>query len=384
MGRIHRLLGIGFMLAAVAAGCASEPELDELGGLYATDGTTVYFVARQDLSNRPLFDFSSSNPDRLALIGADLDTFEVLSETWARDDSTVYFGGRHVTGADPATFTMLEDTSETDWGMDNTGVYHLGSRIDGADPATFELVGNDGWARDAQSVYRTSERQDGFDAQTFTALRGGYYHDANVLFYAPARLVIADANTAALDAAPSLYDDGANLAWDDERLWFNGHRVTVRRSDGSIDVPDVSTLSQWHSMQVFGDADGVYARLIDRPDDPGLFYQVDMVDPATFESGAIEDDEAFSFTVRAADLSRAGRVDAPSQLMHFSIVQINPGFDVERLDCGYNRRDDRVFYFGVLVPDQPAAGFSPRLADDTCRTEQWLLDAFADAPGADS
>lgn len=361
-------------LACVEADSGGTP-VGESQYLIGPDGDLVYYRTPDGSDGFLQIDFTVASDSVVS--EADVESFELLPDSlvWARDDDSVFFAGDLVRSADPSTFSPFEENPA--WGRDKETVYYGRSVVEGADPGTFELLGSgaDGWARDVEHIYRNGERVEGLDSATFGLLDGGYYHDQNALYYRGE--AVDGANLSALQARASIYGDDANLAWDDHQLWFNGHPVTVRRNDGSIGVVDVDTLAATHTDTVLADADGVYGRLIEHADRPAHFYQIDLVNPAAFVGGATHKDDLLSFTLQTADATSLGAYDAREllhSLVRLGIYEITPGADVERLGCGYWRRDSRVFYHGVLVEGQAPDGFSPEDEAGECRTETWLLD----------
>ena len=77
--------------------------------------------------------------------GADINSFEILSDSYAKDKSHVYNADRIIKDADPASFIILSDSAYT---KDKTRVYRLGTAIKEADPDSFELFGNTDFSKD--------------------------------------------------------------------------------------------------------------------------------------------------------------------------------------------------------------------------------------------
>ncbi|HEX8946622.1 MAG TPA: DKNYY domain-containing protein [Candidatus Paceibacterota bacterium] len=123
---------------------------------------------------------------------ADPDSFEIVWQedpvgryggvvSFARDKTHVYVHDANpVPGADPATFTVLEECSIA---KDRYHIYELNghqhSIFPGLDPATFSCTEN-GYGRiikDAKQVYVGNQLLDGFDPQTFEIIRPRYSHE---------------------------------------------------------------------------------------------------------------------------------------------------------------------------------------------------------------
>jgi hypothetical protein len=121
------------------------------------------------------------------IVAADPSTFNVEADTrYARDKSHVFFGSRLLANADPQTFSPVEPTehlSTTDsrsfW-KDARQVYYEGKPIERADPATFRHAGHYGW--DSLYVYYGNRRLDQANAASFRVLKHGIATDGASVF----------------------------------------------------------------------------------------------------------------------------------------------------------------------------------------------------------
>lgn len=98
------------------------------------------------------------------ILGAEVDTFEVLDQDYAKDKHFVYYHGRTVVGADPVTATVIPNSYS-----------HVNNR-----PAKRS---SSGFLKDAHSVYCGWEVLNGADPESFTALWGVYGMDKEFVFY---------------------------------------------------------------------------------------------------------------------------------------------------------------------------------------------------------
>jgi hypothetical protein len=130
----------------------------------------------------------------MVIVGADVRTFEVLSDHYARDasrayycdtfrESRDYFLTRHnrvtvIDGAQAATFRYLDQN----YARDDAGVYFEGVRFAVKDPATFELL-EYGFARDRITGYYHQVPVPGSDGATFAFVDSHYSRDAKHAFY---------------------------------------------------------------------------------------------------------------------------------------------------------------------------------------------------------
>jgi len=108
------------------------------GGLYATDGTSVFFEGnpltaadpatfrvldwRHGFSNDAKYGYWKSSR-----ISDDAAHFEPLAASYSKDSHNVYHCGRVVVGADPATFAVINKA--TSHARDQAHEYNLGRRI---------------------------------------------------------------------------------------------------------------------------------------------------------------------------------------------------------------------------------------------------------------
>jgi DKNYY family len=86
--------------------------------------------------------------------GADADSFESLTGSFARDKNHVYYDGQEMTGADPASFHWF---SSSNYARDRSHVYYERDEVIGADPASFDVVlrprFDSNWGKDRSHVW---------------------------------------------------------------------------------------------------------------------------------------------------------------------------------------------------------------------------------------
>ncbi len=171
---------------------------------------------------------------------ADADTFQAVDGTYAHDSSAVYFDGREVPGADPATFELLDRPGLF---KDHRHVYQLDRPISD-DPAHFELLDGDlmkgsaavYWSdgsvlsedpthfaiisnadhylfnRDSRTVHVNGNPIPDADPATFRVVRGAYARDHRHVYYFTD--LIADADAASFRALEGPYAaDAAQVYW---------------------------------------------------------------------------------------------------------------------------------------------------------------------------
>lgn len=136
---------------------ADPPTFVEVGGRYGKDKRYVYYATA----------FGG-----VLIVDADLATFTYVGEmreshaqvnpSYARDKSRVYRDEEVILGADPDTFQLLT----YDYSRDSQSVFWFIEKISEADPETFEIMNNQ-YAKDKNSVYREGTAVHGLDPKTF-------------------------------------------------------------------------------------------------------------------------------------------------------------------------------------------------------------------------
>ncbi len=149
--------------------------------LYAKDSSRVYFEGR-------------------AVEGADPATFEKLREGYARDNAHVYRSGVVFAGADPSTFVVYPPSPGSAFTKDQAHVYLNGEIFPRADAATFEVMFF-GYEKDKNNVYWEYAAIDGADPATFFPLAGGqsvvYAKDINHVY--ETNRIVPNLNPATVD-----------------------------------------------------------------------------------------------------------------------------------------------------------------------------------------
>jgi hypothetical protein len=121
------------VVLAIVPACGRQAK--ELLGGYYVEGDKVYWHGGVDSSVR-----------RQEVVGADIASFTSIDNFYARDKSHVYQGGTVLTGADPASFQLLEGFTK-----DRSHVWD-GDIVISTDPANFEAF-DGGGAKDGTAVY---------------------------------------------------------------------------------------------------------------------------------------------------------------------------------------------------------------------------------------
>lgn len=144
--------------------------------------------------------------DELITTEADLETFEVIHENYAKDKDSIYVFikrdeknlGKGVT---PGSIIKLEGLALEDaevldraYLKSKNGIYYWGSKLDGADFSTFKVL-NGGYSRDMNHVYRYGIVFDEIDVNTFEIIDEDYAKDKSTVFYTGTKIEEADSNS---------------------------------------------------------------------------------------------------------------------------------------------------------------------------------------------
>jgi hypothetical protein len=110
-----------------------------------------------------------------------------------------------IPGADPKTFSVIEDNYENLYAKDKNQVYYAGKIVEGADPETFELtkplheelerVMVNGYMQDATQIYQFGRAVVAVDRESFQYLGEGIAKDKNSVFVSGTVLESAVSNS---------------------------------------------------------------------------------------------------------------------------------------------------------------------------------------------
>lgn len=98
--------------------------------------------------------------------------------SYHKDNFDVYFNGEKVKGASASSFKDLGDG----YGCDNFSAYYFGKKIQGSSGSSFTLIGH-GYSKDAFNVYFDGKKLKDVSGQRFELLGYGYSKDAFNVFY---------------------------------------------------------------------------------------------------------------------------------------------------------------------------------------------------------
>lgn len=179
---------------------------NQVGKVINAEKSKYYHYGNQD--KHAVFYYSNAflgdTPRKMENV--DKDTFEVISETWAKDKNSFYFKNLKVTNVDYQTFKVESKTLKK---LDNTtsnyrenllkdknNVYRLGETyllkdsikleiVENAEPESYELIGKQAanfWSKDKNQVFFNYKKFDG-DQNSFELLSDYFAKDKDNLYF---------------------------------------------------------------------------------------------------------------------------------------------------------------------------------------------------------
>jgi len=114
--------------------------------------------------------------------GANPKTIKVLSQYYSKDDKNVFYNSDKILNADVPSFVVFD--GENGYAKDKNSVYYSGEKIEGANPKTFKIISDGMYSKDDKNVYAAGEIIKGADPQTFREIpETNYAGDKNTLYY---------------------------------------------------------------------------------------------------------------------------------------------------------------------------------------------------------
>jgi len=107
--------------------------------------------------------------------GADIESFEHFSGSWAKDRKNCYSGNMKLQGADPSTFEVMNFT----YAKDNSSVWTIGGRVIEADIETFEVC--DSGKNSLGFSFRKLDNEQFIRYEIFVPY--GFAKDRNTVYY---------------------------------------------------------------------------------------------------------------------------------------------------------------------------------------------------------
>ena len=158
-----------------------------LNDSYAKDTGHIYFFKPLETVKESVF-----------ALPCNRDRFQLLAYPFSKDETTVFYENLPLPGADPASFSVLQNG----YSKDKNAVYIHAKKITGAHPASFAVLKDDGrltqddyYSSDDLAIYWFDKKLTGAHKTGFTPLGHGYATDGKNIFYKTAVLPHADAGS---------------------------------------------------------------------------------------------------------------------------------------------------------------------------------------------
>ena len=325
----------------------------------------------------------------LEVTGADVATFQELTNGWAKDKKAVYLEGQkqdyldaatvkvfpHVyvvdkaavwvygtdyylradkTNADPATFSVISHG----YGKDKNGVYYFAQKIVNADIRSFTLLrdssypsseglASNWYAKDKNNVYYRSDVIKNADVQSFKYLGDEYAKDKNRVYYGGRMLAIE------VDPA-SFAIVGGGAIKDSKRVYFRNYNEDTYKLVADVDAPSFQYVGVCGSLEAsagryFKDKNHVFTQnySVGNPVKPVSY--IDVLSFHYFGNHGVAQGMPYSVSY-AKDKNNVYR----------SCGAILDGADVatfEDLKDGYARSKNKVWYLEDLISGADTASF---------------------------
>ena len=168
-----------------------------LNDKYAKDKNSVYFFGNKSFKDvdvktfEVLPNYYSKDKNNVyrpinewihKIDGANPKTIKVLSQYYSKDDKNVFYDSDKILNADVPSFVVFD--GENGYAKDKNSVYYSGEKIEGANPKTFKIISDGMYSKDDKNVYAAREIVKGADPQTFRRIpETNYARDKNTLYY---------------------------------------------------------------------------------------------------------------------------------------------------------------------------------------------------------
>lgn len=185
------------------------------------------------------------------IIGADLESFSIISRVHSKDKNHVYYQEKIIDQADPNTLISLDGQEPRDkqlnYLLDANAVYYAGKKIPDSDPASFKIISSS-YEKDKHHVYSKGVILSHLDPATFEEL--SYYSKDKSHAYFKEKLIL-NADSASFQelgyGENEVQRESSHYAKDKNRVY---------RNDNAL--PDVDQAS--FELLRHGEANSVYAK----------------------------------------------------------------------------------------------------------------------------
>ena len=193
-------------------------DVPSLFGEYVVTGEAVYY-------HPAVYDEPAATATLIA--ETDPETFKALQGDFAKDASRIYFAGKVVDGAHPASFEIILSRPSNGispaFSKDADSVFVNATKIQEADPSSFQILDNEDYQLDQRFVYYKGVRLHEATPTTFHVWNGTPYAANHVYAYMSGELIQgADASTF---EALTNYESYSLWAKDSHAVYWKGHAI---------------------------------------------------------------------------------------------------------------------------------------------------------------
>ncbi|WP_439133832.1 DKNYY domain-containing protein [Pseudomaricurvus sp.] len=376
---------VPFIVGMVAFGVFNSPKMNGVKAFdqsvskqYYHDDENVYFVRGSNF-----FELGKQHME-----SAELNSFTVLSNSYAKDNQQVFFSGEVIPGADPHAFQLLlpsgvdsSTQNESFYSRDDQQVFFFSQLMETADPASYTNIGG-GYAVDKQQFYYDGKpmsvdaanykylgAEDGYAylainervyfqgdllagavPSGFTLLAKGFVKDSSHVFYRGD--LVKGADVASFEIVNEVIQkDHQRMFYQAEPLPF-GDPATAKDVNGYF----------WK------DKDSVYevdTRLLDV--NPNWFSKIDAEDFGAYKYQEVKIDEHNSRYIKRSKLDwlSDGYFTYEGAVYHHAQGRLDVGsvVDVRSFDDAfagwYIVINDKAFYGNTVIEGADASHFKP-------------------------
>ncbi|NUJ97363.1 hypothetical protein HGA92_01080 [Candidatus Gracilibacteria bacterium] len=250
---------------------------------YAKDRSSVYYGGKKIYLYSKIY-LNSSGYYSFPINDSFPETFEIINDFYSRDISNIYYlkdendrfqGWEKIEGVDLETFEIIN----SEYAKDKNNVYYKGEKIEGVDLETFEII-NSEYAKDKNNVYYKGEKIEGVDLETFEIINSEYAKDKNNVYFDGEKIECADSGT--FEIIDSEY------AKDKNNVYFDGEKIECADS-GTFEIIDSEYAKDKNNVYFDGEkiecADSGTFEIIDSEyakDKNNVYYKGEIVGPYLF------------------------------------------------------------------------------------------------------
>lgn len=204
------------------------------------------------------------------IVGADMRSFQILSDAYAKDNHQVYFYGDPITKlVDAQSFKLLNDF----YAQDKNHYYIAGNRLEAIDYSTFKII--DGpFAEDQKGQYYVGEKVENADFYSLEKLTFSLDHDRLEQFKVGGDL-------------PEDFSSQTQQYWrDNHQIYFESESAMNGQGLSIIENADHGTMKMLNRYYA---VDKNHLYVYGYPDKNALIFDYETIEPLQYGSGYLRD-----------------------------------------------------------------------------------------------